>query len=199
MKNISLILLMSSLLIQIVFGQQPVASTSQKAPAHGDATPAEPNAAPDKFHQLLARSNGAWTGQATMTFAPDAPPMTSTSTLTNSMAMGGLYQVSEINYTIGGKRMTGIRVTGYDETKKIFTRAMIQDGGNGVAMEGPWDEPTKSITFLYKQCDSSGRENQMREVYTIADENTEVLEIYRIDPQTKKEFKILNVKWTRDN
>ncbi|MBC8151510.1 MAG: DUF1579 family protein [Bacteroidetes bacterium] len=199
MKALSLTLLISSLLIQVVFGQQPIASTSQKAPAHGDGASAKPNPAPDKFRQLLARSNGAWTGHATMTFAPDAPPMTSTSTLTNSMAMGGLYQVSEINYTIGGKRMTGIRVTGYDATKKIFTRAMIQDGGNGVAMEGPWDEATRSITFLYKQLTSSGREDQMKEVYTIADENTEVLEIYRIDPQTRKEFKILNVKWSRDN
>jgi len=148
---------------------------------------------------MLARSNGAWTGQATMTFAADAPPVTSTSTLTNTMAMGGLYQVSEITYNIMGKRITGIRVTGYDAAKKIFTRAMIQDGGNGVAMEGPWNETAKSMTFRYKQANSStGRESEMKEVYTIIDENTELLELFRLDPQTKKEFKILNVKWTRD-
>ena len=148
---------------------------------------------------MLARSNGAWTGQATMMFSADAPPVTSTSTLTNTMAMGGLYQVSEITYNIMGKRITGIRVTGYDAAKKIFTRAMIQDGGNGVAMEGPWDETAKSMTFRYKQANSStGRESEMKEVYTIVDENTEVLELFRLDEQTKKEAKILHVKWTRD-
>ena len=176
MKTITLVALISLLASHFAFGQQPT----------------------DSFHTMLARSTGTWTGQATMTFAPDAPPITSTSSLTNTMAMGGLYQVSDIHYNMMGKTLTGIRVTGYDTTKKIFTRAMIQDGGNGVAMEGPWDEATRSMTMRYKQFDSAGRENEMKEVYTIVDENTEVLEIYRIDAPTKKETKILNVKWTRD-
>ncbi len=134
-----------------------------------------------------------------MTFSPKAPPLTSTSTLTNTMAMGGLFQVSEIVYTINGQQLHGIRVTGYDADKKIFTRAMIQDGGNGVAMEGPWDEATQSMTMRYKQRSSSGREDEMKEVYTIVDENTEVLEIYRQEPTTNKEARILHVKWTRNH
>jgi hypothetical protein len=153
----------------------------------------------DKFHRLLARSVGKWTGHATMTFSPTAPPITSTSTLTNSMAMGGLFQVSEIVYNINGRAVRGIRVTGYDADKKIFTRAMIQDGGNGVAMEGPWDEATQAMTMRYKQRNSAGREDNMKEVYTIVDENTEVLEIYRQEPSTNKETRILHVKWTRDH
>jgi hypothetical protein len=158
----------------------------------------QPAAATDKFHRLLARSVGKWTGQATMTFSPTAPPLKSTSTLTNTMAMGGLFQVSEIIYNINGRHIRGIRVTGYDADKKIFTRAMIQDGGNGVAMEGPWDEATQSMSMRYKQRNSAGREDEMKEVYTIVDENTEVLEIYRQEPATNKETRILHVKWTRD-
>ena len=134
-----------------------------------------------------------------MTFAPDAPPLTSTSTLTNTMAMGGLYQVSEVKWNIRGKLLTGVRITGYDATKKVFTRAMIQDGGNGVAMEGPWDEASKSFSMRYKQKNgSTGIEEDMKEVYTIVNEDTEILEIYRLDPTTKKESRILHVKWTRD-
>lgn len=200
MKLVTLALLFSGLLSHLVLGQQPRASTQDKGAARVGSQTSERPTPSDEFHQLLARSNGAWTGQATMTFAADAPPVTSTSTLTNTMAMGGLYQVSEITYTIMGKQTTGIRVTGYDAAKKIFTRAMIQDGGNGVAMEGPWDETAKSMTFRYKQANSStGRESEMKEVYTIIDENTELLELFRLDEQTKKEAKILNVKWTRDN
>ncbi len=132
-----------------------------------------------------------------MTFSPTAPPITSTSTLTNGMAMGGLFQVSEIIYTIGGQQTRGVRVTGYDTNKQIFTRAMIQDGGNGVAMEGPWDAATKSITMRYKQQNNTtGKENNMKEVYTFVDENTEILEIYRLEGG--KESKILHVKWTRN-
>jgi hypothetical protein len=112
--------------------------------------------------------------------------------------MGGLFQVSEVIYNINGKQLRGIRVTGYDTNKKVFTRAMIQDGGNGVAMEGPWDETTRATTMRYKQRNSSGQENEMKEVYTFVDENTEILEIYRQEPTTKKETRILHVKWTRD-
>ena len=157
-----------------------------------------------KFHKMLARSNGTWMGQGTMRFSPDAKPVSSgTSFLTNTMAMGGLYQVSEIkgNPAPGmGEPWTGLRITGYDSARNVFTRAMIGDGASagGVAMEGAWDEASKSITMPFKRMDpSTGKQHELKEVYKIIDENTEVLEIYGIDPKTKKEFKMLDVKWTR--
>ncbi|MBF9222217.1 DUF1579 family protein [Hymenobacter ruricola] len=166
----------------------PVAAPAAKAPAP----------AADEFHQLLARASGTWTGQATMTFSPTASPLTSTSSLTNRMVMGDLFQLSEVVYNINGQQIRGVRVTGYDAKKKIFTRAMIQDGGNGVAMEGPYDPATKSTTMRYQQRNGAGQYTDMKEVYTFVDENTELLEIYRLDAKTNQEFKILNVKWTRN-
>jgi hypothetical protein len=195
MKAVILVVLSSWGVAHVALGQATSAPPAEKA----TVTTAGQSAAPtDKFHQMLARAVGKWTGHATMTFSPTAPPITSTSSLTNSMAMGGLFQVSEVIYNINGQQLRGIRVTGYDTNKKIFTRAMIQDGGNGVAMEGPWDEATRATTMRYKQRNSSGQENEMKEVYTFVDENTEILEIYRQEPTTKKEIRILHVKWTRD-
>ena len=199
MKTLFLAILSSWAISQAALGQQLAALSAKEASAPAVPAPAQQAAPSDEFHQLLARSNGTWTGQATMTFSPTAPPITSTSTLTNTMAMGGLFQVSEIIYNINGQRMRGIRVTGYDATKKIVTRAMIQDGGNGVAMEGPWDAATNSVTMRYKQLNNTtGNEATMKEVYTLIDENTELLEIYRLDEKTNTESKILRVKWTRD-
>ncbi len=157
-----------------------------------------------EFHKMLARSNGTWIGEATMQFSSDAAPVSGgRSLLINTMAMGGLYQVSEIKGNIEpgtGKPWTGLRITGYDEERKVFTRAMIGDGSSagGVAMDGVWDEATKSITFPFKKTNpSTGKEREFKEVYRIIDEDTEVLEIYATDPKTMKEFKMLNVKWTR--
>jgi hypothetical protein len=155
---------------------------------------------PGRFHKMLARSNGTWIGKATMWFSPDAQPGDGgTSMLTNKMAMDGLYQISQIKGNPGtGKPWTGLRITGYDNERKVFTRAMIGDGLPGVSMEGFWDEATKSITMPFKQVDlSTGKERNLNEVYKIIDEDTEILEIYGSDPKTKKEFKMLNVKWTR--
>lgn len=160
------------------------------------------NEASDKFHKMLARSNGTWVGEGTMQFSPDAPPVDAgTSILINTMAMDGLYQVSEIKGNPGqGKPWTGLRITGYDNDRKVFTRAMIGDGksSGGVGMEGPWDETTQSMTMPFKKYDpSTGKDRDLKEVYKIIDSDTEVLEIYGIDQETGKEFKVLNIKWTR--
>jgi hypothetical protein len=168
----------------------PVDSTAVKFPTPGE------------FHKMLARSNGTWIGKATLQFSPDAPAIDGgSSILINAMAMDGLYQISEIKGTPSmGKPWTGLRITGYDNERKVFTRAMIGDGqsAGGVSMEGTWNEATKSITMPFKKFDlSTGKERNLKEVYKIIDENTEVLEIYAIDPKTKKEFKLLNVTWTR--
>lgn len=159
---------------------------------------------PGDLHKMLARSNGTWIGEATIQFSADALPVSGgTSILINTMAVDGLYQVSEIkgNTTPGtGKPWTGLRITGYDQARKVFTRAMIGDGesAGGVAMEGSWDEKTQSITMPFRKVDpSTGKERNLKEVYKIIDENTEVLEIYGIDQKTKKEFRLLHVKWKR--
>ncbi|MBX2921057.1 MAG: DUF1579 family protein [Chitinophagaceae bacterium] len=157
----------------------------------------------DKYHALLARSTGLWIGKGTIQFSPDALPVDAGSTiLVNSMSMGGLYQVSEFRGTPPsgmGMPWTGLRITGYDTARKVFTRAMIGDGqsAGSVAMEGTWDEASQSITMPFTKKYPSGKEENLKEVYKIIDENTEVLEIYAVDPKTKKEFKMLNVIWTR--
>lgn len=182
-----------------------ISSTKEKEeyPVSIDTTAAK-FPVPGEFHKMLARSNGTWIGEATLQFSPDALPINGgTSILINTMVMGGLYQVSEIKGNqLMGKPWTGLRITGYDNVRKIFTRAMVGDGeaAGGVAMEGPWDEATKSITMPFKKFNSStGKELNLKEVYKIIDNNTEVLEIYGTDPKTGKEFKKLNVKWTRKN
>lgn len=151
-----------------------------------------------RFIEMLTRSNGTWTGEATVWFSPDKPPATSKSILTNTMIMNGRYQLSEItmNATGPGKSFTGVRITGYDVIKKVFTRAMIGEspGSGSVAMEGPWDEATQSFAMPFKHI---GKESNYKEVYTIVNENTEILEIYKADSKTGKEFKMLQVKWTR--
>lgn len=156
------------------------------------------------FHRMLARSAGQWMGKGTMQFSPDGPGVDAgTSILYNKMSADGLYQVSEIkgNTTPGtGDPWTGIRITGYDSTRKVFMRTMIGDGNaaGGVVMEGKWDEATQSITMPFKKRDpSTGKERNLKEVYKIIDENTEVLEIHAIDEKTGKEYKMLNVTWVR--
>lgn len=159
---------------------------------------------PGEYHRMLARSNGKWAGKATVWLSPNAPPVDGgTSMLVNKMTADGLYQVSEI---VGdppagtGKPWTGVRITGYDSERKVFTRAMIGDGNaaGAVSMEGRWDEATRSITMPFIKTDAAtGRQRNLKEVYKIVDDNTEILEIYATDEKTGGNFKVLEVEWTR--
>lgn len=159
---------------------------------------------PGRFHQLLARSNGTWIGESTMQFSSEGQRVNSgVSMSVNKMSSDGLYQISEVKGNIKpggmGSPWTGLRITGYDSSKKVFTRAMIGDSPaiEGVVMEGQWDEAKRSITFPFKLTDQSGKERTLKEVYMLVDDNSEVLEIYDTDPKTSKEFMMLQVKWKR--
>ena len=135
-----------------------------------------------------------------MQFSSEAPRVDGgISMLLNKMSSDGLYQISEIKGNMNNAQWTGLRVTGYDSAKKVFTRAMIGDSPaiEGVVMEGQWDEAKRSITFPFKKADRSGKERMLKEVYTFVDENNEVLEIYATDPKTNKEFMLVQVKWMR--
>lgn len=64
-------------------------------------------------------------------------------------------------------------------------------------MEGIWDEAGKSINFTGKMMDpSTAKELNMREVFTIVDDNTQVMEMYKPAPDAKQ-FKNMEIKYTR--
>jgi hypothetical protein len=156
------------------------------------ATPGEP-------HKMLAKSNGTWNGETTMWMAMGAPPSTGKSTTINKMAMDGRYQVSEFKGEFMGMPFTGLSTTGYDNFKKVFVSTWIDNMGSGIMkMEGPWDEASKSMTLTGKMTDpSTGRECDMKEIFKIIDDNTQVMEMYGPDPQTGKQYKTMEIKFTR--
>lgn len=175
--------------------------TQKKIPVLIDSSVHFPK--PGRFHQLLAASTGTWVGESLLLFSPDAAPVDGgTSLLVNTMSSDGLYLLSEVKGNIkagNGKPWTGLRITGYDTLKKVFTRAMIGDSPSieGVAMEGAWDEATRSFTMPFTKKDPTGKGRKLKEVYRFVDANTEILEIYDTDPKTDQEFRMLQVTWTR--
>ena len=170
----------------------PVDSATQMKAWMEAATPGEP-------HKMLAKSNGTWNGEVTMWMAPDAPPATSTATMTNKMVMDGRYQLSEMKGSFMGQPFNGMSTTAYDNVTKKFVSTWIDNMGTGIIkMEGPWDEANKTITLAGTMIEpSTGRECNMREVFKIIDDNTQLMEMYGPDPKTGKEFKSMTIKLTR--
>jgi hypothetical protein len=154
---------------------------------------------PGAEHAMLAKSNGAWNAEMTMWMAEGAPGQTSKAAVTNKMLYDGRYQQSDFNGDFGGMPFKGTSVTGYDKTKnKYFTTWMDNMSTTMMNMEGTWDATAKTINFNGKMiCPANGKECEMKETYKIVDDNTHVMTMYGPDMKTGKEYKNMEIKFTR--
>lgn len=150
-------------------------------------------------HKMLAKSDGTWDGEVTMWMADGAPPMTSKSTSVNTMIFGGLYQQSKHTGNMMGAPFEGMSTTAYDNTTKEYVSTWIDNMGTGILiMRGNWDDATKSINMSGKMMNpANGLECSMREVFKVIDDDHQVMEMYGPDPATGKEYKNMEIKYTR--
>lgn len=150
-------------------------------------------------HAMLAKANGQWTADITMWMAEGAPPMKTTGTATNKMILGGRYQQSTNKAMFMNMPFEGISTVGYDNAKKVFAYSWIDNMGTGIMnMEGTLDEATKTISFKGKMIHpANGKECNVRETFKFVDDNTQTAEMYGPDPKTGKEFKNMEIRFTR--
>lgn len=155
---------------------------------------------PGKEHKMLASWDGVWSGEITLWMAPDAPPTKSKTTSTNKMLMDGRYQQSTHTGSFDGMPFNGMSWIAFDNAKKVFISTWIDNMGTGIMIgEGPWDEATKSITIKGKMVDpTTGKDCAFREVFRIVDKDNQVMEMYSTDPVSGKEFKSMEVRYTRN-
>ena len=149
-------------------------------------------------HKMMAKASGTWTSDVTMWMADGAPPMTSTSTTVNSMIFGGLYQQSKHSGDMMGMPFEGMSIMGYDNMKKEYFSTWIDNMGSGIYVStGQWDDASKKLTLSGSIKCMNGQDATMREVFTMTDDNNQVLEMYGPDPKTGKEYKTMEIKYTR--
>jgi len=98
-----------------------------------------------------------------------------------------------------GQPFTGTSITGYDNAKKVFISTWIDNMSTAMMnMEGTWDDATKAINFKGKMiCPANGKACEMREVFKMVDDNTQLMEMYGPDMKTGKEYKSMEIKFTR--
>lgn len=157
-------------------------------------------ATPGEAHKALAKSDGNWTCETTMWMEADKPPMTSTGESTNKMIMGGRYQMGEFKGNMMGMPFEGMSITGYDNHKKKYVSTWIDNMGTGIMhMEGTWDDATKTMTMEGKMEDITreGKYCEMKETFKMVDDDHMVMEMYGPDPKTGKQYKTMEIKYTR--
>lgn len=154
---------------------------------------------PGPVHKMLAKSDGKWTAETTMWMDPSAPPTKSKASCTNKMIMGGRYQLSEFKGSFMEMPFDGMGLLAYDNAKKVFVSTWVDNMGSGImVLEGIWDEATKTINFSGKCTDPmTGKDEKVREVYTIVNDNHHRMSMFMKDPASGKEFKTMEIEFKR--
>jgi hypothetical protein len=155
---------------------------------------------PGDMHKMMASWSGSWTGETSMWHAPDAPPEKSLSTAQNKMIMGGRYQQAMHSGNMMGMPFEGMSLLAYDNATKKFTTTWIDNAGTGIMkLEGDWDAAGKTMTLTGSTVNimtGDGRSCDIREVFKVIDDNTQVMEMYGYSPEGK-EYKMMEIKYTR--
>jgi hypothetical protein len=153
---------------------------------------------PSKEHEMMTSWNGNWDGDITMWMVPGAPPSKSKSMTENKMILGGRYQQAKHTGSFNGMPFEGMSTLAFDKAKKVFISTWVDNMGTGImTLEGPWDDAKKSVTLTGNMIEPmSGKEVKVKEIFTVKDNNNQVMEMYAQEPGGA-EFKTMEIKYKR--
>ena len=133
------------------------------------------------MHKWLAGQVGTWEAEVSQWMDSTAPPTKSKATDVVTMSMNGLYQVGNFSSTMKGMPMRGQSTLSYDNAKKLFVLAWIDNFESGIVyMTGAYDEKTKTLNLKGKQTDPMrGKDTDIRQENKYIDDNKYTMTMYR--------------------
>ncbi|MCC7387707.1 MAG: DUF1579 domain-containing protein [Phycisphaerales bacterium] len=157
-------------------------------------------ATPGEMHEFLAEGTGVWKGQCTMWMTPSAEAMQSECTTTITPMMDGRFVKCETEGEMPGMgAFNGFGLYGFDNVSKSFQGTWIDSSGTGMMMgTGELNSEGDTITWTFKyNCPMTNKPAIFREVERRTGEDTMTLTMYGPAPDTGKEYKVMEIKYTR--
>ena len=153
---------------------------------------------PGEEHKLLARREGSWTMHVTMWMAPGAPPESSDGTSESRMILGGRYLEDVSTSTFNGMPFEGRGISGFDNVKKKYVFAWIDNMGTGIMVgEGTYDPKTKTYSSVATVTDPmTGKVKTVRGKDTMIDADNWKSEMFDKAPDGK-EFKTMEIVYKK--
>lgn len=153
-----------------------------------------------EMHEFLAKQTGVWQGKNKMWMGPDSEPMLSECTSTVTTMMDGRFMKCEIAGDMPGMGpFNGFGIYGFDNVSKKFQCTWVDNCGTGMMIgtgELSSDKNTLTWSFTYN-CPIAKKAVTMREVETFKGPNSKTLEMFMNDPKTGKEYKMMEIAFTR--
>ncbi|MFN0255143.1 DUF1579 domain-containing protein [Pedobacter ureilyticus] len=153
---------------------------------------------PGNEHEMLSKSVGNW--EAAISFyAPDGSLASTSSGIKaeTKMVLGNRYQQSTYKGEMNGMPFEGMNTIAFDNAKKVYISTWIDNMGTGLTYaEGNFNEARKTMIFKGTATDAvSGKQIPFREVFTIVDDNNQLMEMY--DTKDGKEVKTMSIRLVR--
>jgi hypothetical protein len=154
-------------------------------------------ATPGEMHKKLEPLAGSFDFVMKFWMDPSKPPVESKGTSEAKWVMGNRYLRQEVKGDFGGSEFHGVGVMGYDNLKKKYVYAWIDNMGTGIATAtGEMDKTSKVLTFSGEEIDPlSGKALKSREVSTLNDDGTYKSEFYKL--VGGKELKVMEINYTK--
>lgn len=155
---------------------------------------------PGEQHANMAKGVGTWNGKCEMWMAPGTPSMKNDCVCVVTSLMDGRYvQVDNKGEMPGMGMFHGMGINGFDNVSGKYVSTWIDNMGTGIMNgTGELSKDGKVMTWNYTyNCPITKKPAILREVETHADANTMKLEMFGNDPKTGKEFKMMQIDFTR--
>jgi hypothetical protein len=152
---------------------------------------------PGDAHKKLDSTVGSWDIVVKMWMDPSKPAEETKATAERKWILGGRYVKEEVAGEFGGMKFEGAGVTGYDNLKKKYTGAWIDNMSTGlIVSEGSYDAKKNTFTFTSELPDFlTGKTVKGKDVLTIVDKDKLELNAYR--EMGGKEVKSMQIIYTR--
>lgn len=164
-----------------------------------DAAACAAAATPGAQQQALLKGAGVWTGKQTMWMAPGADPVKSDMTSTVTPIMDGRFTRCEIIGDMMGMPFTGFGIYGFDNVGQKYQCTWIDNMTTQILTgTGEASSDGKTMTWTYTMnCPITKKPTTIREVDRETGKDSKVMEMYTIDPKSGKEYKMMEVNFTR--
>jgi len=156
-------------------------------------------AKPGKEHAALKRMEGEYDVDVEMVMQPGMPPQKSKGKAKYAMIMGGRYLHADYTGESMGMAFHGASLMGYDNAKKNYFSAWIDDMGTGIMLaEGTGSDDGKVTTLTGEYDDPmTHQKRKCRWVTTVINDDKHTFDWFDANKDGKNEYRMMRNVYTR--
>ncbi len=150
-------------------------------------------------HKVLESWTGVFDATVKVYFPDPTKPSASKGVMTRTMILGGNFLQESYQGEFFGAPFSGMGVIGFNNVKKKFTTTWFDSTSTSMMlMEGTYDEKTKTLTMVGDDYEPNTKKKmKARDVLKITGADTQTFEMFRLPDGETKEFKIMEIAYTR--